>query len=58
MILTKQEEDVIWEHRQRVRDAKDLQLKRKNCKHEWEFVVAMHNDSAYDCRLCGETKYE
>jgi hypothetical protein len=36
----------------------NLELKRAKCTHIWNWICSCHNDDAYGCTICGETKYE
>lgn len=58
MKLTEEEKQLVLDHRAEVKEALDLAEKQRTCEHDWRFACFGHNDKAYDCTKCGDTKWE
>ena len=42
-----------------LKDLKELQQHMRNvCEHQWLYTGHSHNDSCYECKVCGEIKWE
>ena len=52
------EEVMILQHRKEKTDYFFRQVIIAACDHSWRWDCAMHNDDAYTCTKCGETKFE
>ena len=57
MKLTEEEKQLVLDHRAEVKEALDLAEKQRTCEHDWRFAGHGHNDTAYDCTKCGDTKW-
>ena len=56
--LDDHEEEWVLRHRQERADYFFKQVAQAACEHDWQWECAMHNDDAYKCSKCGDTKFE
>lgn len=58
MKLTDDEKELVFAHRRKLKEFKELKEKRNNCNHDWRYGGHGHNDDWYICVHCGEMKSE
>jgi hypothetical protein len=56
--LSEEEIKLVEDHRRKKSDAEALRAKRLVCQHYWSYQGEWRGESSYQCRLCGETKWE
>ena len=58
MKLTEEEKNLVLEHRAKRKAFEEKKKKQAECDHHWEYFCHGHNDDAYVCTRCGDTKWE
>lgn len=55
--LTDEEEKLILNRREEIKECNFRNIKQLLCEHDWKYIGHSHNDDAYECRKCNKISF-